>query len=120
MIKGRDLHGLADSSTLDLAFYEIGNAILQETKMGILDQQASIALLEVLESLPDIMNVVSFNGLSPGEVLQTAKQLARTFYDASYATLSKNKGEVLVTDDGALAKAASKIGIRTYSAATRP
>lgn len=117
MIKSKDLRGLKDSSTLDLAFYEIGNAIIQERRMGIIDQKAFAALAEVLESLPDIMNVVRFEDLKPMLVLETARQLARTFYDASYVTLAKNNREALVTDDHALAKAAGRIGIRTYAAA---
>ncbi len=66
------------------------------------------------------MNVLRFEDLQPVEVFGIAKQLGRTFHDASYVTLAKNKGEALVTGDSALAKAASKLGIRTYSASNRP
>lgn len=120
MIKSKDLRGLKDSSTLDLAFYEIGNAVIQELRMGIIDQKASITLAQVLQSLPEIMNIVRFEeGLRANKILEIAKQLGRTFYDAAYLTLAKETNDALVTDDGSLAKAAAKIGIRTYSAANR-
>ena len=120
MIKAKDVRGLKDSSTLDLAFYEIGNAIIQEVRMEIIDQKASVTLAQVLQSLPEIMNVVRFGDLKADKVLQIAKQLGRTFHDAAYVMLAKNNNEALVTDDGPLAKAAGRIGIRTYSAANHP
>ena len=120
MIKSKDLRGFRDSSTLDLAFYEIGNAIIQEEKMGVIDKEASIALAQVLQNLPEIMNIVRVEDLKASKILEIAKQLGRTFYDAAYVYLAKDKDEAFVTDDGPLAKAAAKLGIRTYSAANRP
>ena len=120
MIKSKDLHGFGDSSTLDLAFYEIGNAIIQEEKMGVIDKEASIALAQVLQNLPEIMNIARVEDLKASKILEIAKQLGRTFYDAVYVYLAKDKDEAFVTDDGPLARAAVKLGIRTYSAANRP
>jgi predicted nucleic acid-binding protein len=121
MIKAKNLRGLKDSKTLDLAFYEIGNAMIQEVRMGIIDAKASLALAQILQSLSEILNVVSFEeDLRADKVLETAKLLGRTFHDAAYVTLAKDNNEALVTDDGPLAKAAAKLGLRTYSAANLP
>jgi predicted nucleic acid-binding protein len=119
MIKSKDLRSLRDSSTLDLAFYEIGNAILQELKMGIIDQKTSSTAVQVLQSLPSIMSVVHFEDLKAEKVLDTAKKLERTFYDAAYVVWAKENNDALVTDDGPLARAASRLGIKTYSASDR-
>lgn len=120
MIKKKDLRSLGGSRTLDLAFYEIGNAILQEEKMGLIDKEASTALNQVLQSLPEITNVVRLDDLRASKILETAKQLGRTFYDAAYVSLAKDRNESLVTDDGSLAKAAIRLGISTYSASNLP
>ena len=117
VIKSKELRSLRDSSTLDLAFYEIGNAILQEERIGIIDAKASLALSEVVQSLPEIMHVTPFQSLNAEKVHGVAEKLGLTFYDAAYISDARNCNEPLVTDDGKLAKAASKIGVRTYSAA---
>ncbi|MDA4130590.1 MAG: type II toxin-antitoxin system VapC family toxin [Thaumarchaeota archaeon] len=116
-IKNKDLQALKNSSTLDLAFYEIGNAIVQEVRMGIIDQKASAALSQILQSLPYVMNVERFQTLKAEKIQEIAKQSSLTFYDASYIALVKgNDDEALTTDDSFLAKAARKMGVRTFSA----
>jgi len=116
-IKNKDLRVLKDSSTLDLAFYEIGNAMVQELRMGIIDQKASVALSQILQSLPDVMNVKSFETLKADKIQEIAKQSDLTFYDASYIALANSTDdEALTTDDSSVAKAARKMGIKTLSA----
>src|SRR2546428_6806322 len=120
MIKGKDLESLRDSSTLDLAFYEIGNAVLQESRMEIIDQRASAAIAQVLQNLAGIMNVVPFGNLNAENVLKIARQARLTFYDASYIELAKSNKEALTTDDSPLDIAARRKGIKTYSARNHP
>ena len=91
MIKSKNLQALRDSTTLDLAFYEIGNAIVQEEKMGIISENMSGVISQVVQSLHEIMNVVPFQKLKAGKVLQEAKRSGLTFYDAS--VLDPGKGE---------------------------
>ncbi len=83
--------------------------------MGIIDEKASGALSSVLQSLPDIMNVVLFEKVKTTTVLEIAKDSRLTFYDASYIAMAKDRNEPLVTEDVHLAKAASKMGMRTYT-----
>ena len=63
VIKGKDLQGLRNSDTLDLAFYEIGNSIIQEERMGLIDGKATTALSEVVSNLPEIMNVAPYRAI---------------------------------------------------------
>lgn len=116
LIKNKNLAGLMNSKTLDLAFYEIGNCVVQERRMKIIDEKASLALLEALDNLPEIMSASSFKELESGKIFEIAERLGLTFYDASYIVLAQGTKEALVTNDGALAKAARKIGIGIYSA----
>lgn len=84
--------------------------------MKIIDEKAAHVLSEVLDDLPEIMNVVSFQKLESDKVFEIAVKSGLTYYDASYITLAQDSKEALVTDDGALARAARKIGIIVYSA----
>lgn len=116
LIKNKDLGGLRNSKILDLAFYEIGNSMLQERRMKIIDEKACLALSKVLENLPEIMDVANFRQLKPEDVFKIAENSGLTFYDASYIVLAQNTKEALVTNDGTLAKAACESGIAVYSA----
>jgi predicted nucleic acid-binding protein len=116
LIKNKDFQGLKDSRTLDLAFYEIGNSIIQENRMKIIDKKAAFVLLEVLENLAEIITMTNFQDLDARTVFEIAQKSRLTFYDASYLALAQNSKESLVTDDSSLATAAQKFGIRVYSA----
>jgi len=115
LVKNNDLKGLKNSRTLDLAFYEIGNAIIQEHRIGIIDQKTSNVLLEVLQNLVAIMDVAKSQELEANKVFEIARKLRLTFYDASYLSLTQDSGEVMVTEDHDLAAAARKVGIAVYS-----
>jgi predicted nucleic acid-binding protein len=115
LVKNKDLKVLRDSRTLDLAFYEIGNAIIQEQRIGIIDQKTSNVLLEILQDITAIMDVTKFEELEANKVFEIAHKSRLTFYDASYLSLALNSGEVMVTDGRELATAARKVGIAVYS-----
>jgi predicted nucleic acid-binding protein len=115
LIKEGNLKGLRTSTTLDLAFYEIGNSVIQELRMKIIDEKAARVYFEVLETLPQIMNMASTREFGSGMVFEVAEKLHLTFYDASYVTLAQEKKESLVTEDSYLAKAARKMGVEVYS-----
>jgi predicted nucleic acid-binding protein len=115
LIKRKALHDLMNSQTLDLAFYEIGNSIVQERKMNIIDENAAKISSEVLGTLPEVMDVKRFHDLSSEKILDIAAGSKLTFYDASYLALAKTSNDVLVTEDEALARAARKSGIKVYT-----
>ena len=116
LIKNKDLNGLKGSRTLNLAFYEIGNAIIQEQRNRIIDQKTSDVLSEILQSISEIIDIVKFQELEANKVFEIARKSRLTFYDASYLSLAQDTKEATVTDDRDLAAAAHKIGIAVHSA----
>ena len=113
LVKNEDLKGLRDSRTLDLAFYEIGNAIIQEQRMRIIDQKTSDVLSEILQNLAEIMDITKFQELEASKVFGIARKSGLTFYDASYLSLAQDTRKAIVTDDRDLVKAARKIGLQS-------
>ena len=103
----RKIERLLEGYTLNLAFYELGNAIWKQVHLHkALTQEeggeALAALTEVhgqmrelhIEDAPSILNIAVEEGL--------------TYYDASYIHAAKKNDAVLVTDDRKLHTAASK------------
>jgi len=115
LIKEKNLRGLENSRTLDLAFYEIGNSIIKEQRRGIIDERTTRAAGEVVKNLPEIMMVANFREMKADEIFEIAQKSHLTYFDASYIALAKISKEILVTDDTPLATAAQKMGIRVYS-----
>lgn len=96
-------------ATLDLAFYESGNAVWKlcavQKKMAY--EQAK-SLVETIARLIAKMQTVPFVELRPSEVMTFALDERLSYYDAAYVFVGKSRNLVLVTDDDRLAKAASK------------
>jgi predicted nucleic acid-binding protein len=106
-IKENKIELLTGNGTLELARYELGNIvwknyILQEK---VSEQEAKLMTKAIKHTLT-LMDVMSIAG-SEEEILETARQLKITFYDASYAYFAKMKELHLVTEDARLIKKTS-------------
>ena len=93
--------------SLDLAGYEIGNAVwrlcLLEKKIS--HEEAS----DLLDSAADFLTMlrrIRFEDLNPGRILEVGLARRLTFYDASYLVAAEALELTLVTDDEKLSEAA--------------
>ena len=105
---------VAGEYTLELARYELGNAILKEHKVfktltreeaGELAGEAS-RLLDNMTLLP----VTDFEG-----VMRTAVDTGLSFYDASYLYTAKSMGLTLSTEEERLGRASRGLSLPTTS-----
>ena len=103
-IKENQIDCLVDNCTLELARYELGNVlwknyILQEK---VSDQEAK-ALTKIIKQTLNLMTVIQIE-CTEEEILETAKKLEITFYDASYVCHAKTEQLALITEDQQLTK----------------
>lgn len=101
------LEGLA---TLDLAFYEIGNALWKQAVRGVASREeverAALAIGKLL-LLKGVIKV-GWRDLGYSAILNLAVDNGITFYDASYLAASIAFGVPLVTEDEKLRSVAAK------------
>jgi len=94
--------------TLELARWELGNALWREARLrGTLSPDEALRLLGLITRVLSLMEVVSIRG-HEGEVLKLAVEEGLTFYDASYLYMAMARRLPLVTEDEALARVAGK------------
>lgn len=96
-------------TTLDLTFYESGNAVWKlcalQKKMSY---EAARSLVETISRLIKKTRTLSFFELESDGVMKLALDERLAYYDAAYIYAAKSRSLILVTDDTQLAKAASK------------
>lgn len=103
---------VAGEYTLELARYELGNAILKEYRIFKtlkLDEVEELAA--AVTKLLDNMTIVS--APEEVEVIKVAVETSLSFYDASFLTAAKKMGLTLSTEDERLLKAANRLGVKT-------
>jgi len=103
----RKIERLLEGCTLNLAFYELGNAVwkqvhLQKALTQKEGSQALAALTEVYRQMREL------HVEDTSSILNLAVEEGLTYYDASYLHAAINNDVVLVTDDRRLHTAASK------------
>jgi predicted nucleic acid-binding protein len=107
LIERRKSDVLLEGWTVDLAFYELGNAVW---KMVNLYKKLSIddakVVLDTFMSVYSMMNKI--HGLDSQSILMMALQEGITYYDATYLYAAVVKKMTLVTDDKKLKHAGSK------------
>ncbi len=105
----KTLHLLTDSYVLDLAKYEVGNAIWKQNALRhSVDEKEFYQLLDLFSKILPKAKVVA---VEDGELRNVAEIAARekaTFYDSSYIACAKRWDLTLLTEDGNLAKLAAK------------
>jgi predicted nucleic acid-binding protein len=107
---------LVGSSTICLAYYELGNALWREClllkRISIDEAEKS---LDLMYSILERMQVASLDRETGDEILQAAYRFNLTFYDTAYLVEAKKTDKTLVTDDSRLARAAENLGMKTLS-----
>jgi len=103
-IKENKIELLAGNCTLELARYELGNIVWKDYVLqGKVSEQEAKLMTRAIKHTLSLMDVMGIAG-SEEEILETARQLKITFYDASYAYFAKVKELCLVTEDSRLIK----------------
>ncbi len=115
LLKRGNLRSLTDFTTLDLAFYEVGNALLRELRRRLVTPESFGNTISVLGGISELMNVESYRELDAKKVSEISKSTSLTFYDASYLTLALTSNDILATNDDSLSDEAHKLGVRTVS-----
>lgn len=99
--------------TTTLAKYELGNIILKEgTIHKRLTAQEQDKLLLAAEHLLKLMQLLDVDGASI-KVLETARELKLSFYDAYYLYYSKAMKLPLITEDLKLARKTENV-VKSY------
>ncbi len=110
---------LMEGTTINLAYYELGNALWREAhllkRISIEEAEKSLSLMYAMLVRMQVEEVDGEQGI---EILQTAHKCNLTFYDSAYLVESKKTSKILVTDDNKLAKVAEILGVQTHSSNT--
>ncbi|MGC9178595.1 MAG: type II toxin-antitoxin system VapC family toxin [Vulcanisaeta sp.] len=85
---------LRNQYTVDLAYYEIGNYLWKISKLTTVNIEL---LLKVFNNVIGFMNVIPI-GLN-GDIINLARRMNITYYDASYVYLTMKLNAKLVTED---------------------
>lgn len=98
---------LFEGWTLNLAFYELGNAVWKQTYIhrAITPEEASKLLDTLTEVFINMKKPEKENGL---ETLKIAVREGLTYYDAAYIQAAVENKLTLVTDDEMLYRVAKK------------
>ncbi|MEM0093349.1 MAG: type II toxin-antitoxin system VapC family toxin [Thermofilum sp.] len=114
MIKNVEEEALLDKldglATLDLAFYEIGNALWKQVVRGVASREEVERTALAIGKLLLVKGVikVGWRDLGYSAILNLAVDNGITFYDASYLAASIAFGVPLVTEDEKLRRVAAK------------
>lgn len=111
---------LLNSSTLSLAYYEVGNAVWKECfLLKRLDVEKAARLLAAVFAIMREMDVIGLGDEKFGvTVLDAAGRLNVTYYDAAYLVAAQQHSRILVTDDEKLRTAAEKMSLKTTKSKT--
>lgn len=103
----RKIEGLLEGCTLNLAFYELGNAVWKQVHLHkALTQEEGVEALAALTEVYGQMRALHVEDSS--SILNIAVEEGLTYYDASYIHAAIKNDAMLVTDDRRLHTAASK------------
>ena len=94
---------------------EVSNVIGKAEMKGLLSEAQSEAFLEMLGSVDIGVDPATFSK-SLSDTLQIARRYRLSAYDASYLELAMRAGLPLATLDHDLQKAASKAGVKRFTA----
>lgn len=103
----RALKLLDGQSILDLTIYEVGNSIWKLTRVKKISNDQASSLLDSFLLLMRHLKVLNIDGMEKS-IKEFSMEKGLSFYDASYLIASGARGLILVIDDNALAKIASK------------
>ena len=110
----KNINPLLGGSTLDLAFYEIGNAIWKQVfSFKIYTMKEGEIVLGAITDVLQRMKII--DEMTPIEILRLAVKTSLTFYDAAFLNATITNNLTLVTDDKRFSKISKKFVTTTSS-----
>ncbi|HUV02129.1 MAG TPA: type II toxin-antitoxin system VapC family toxin [Desulfobacteria bacterium] len=108
---------LIGKSTLSLAIYELGNAILKDIRIfKSISPEEGMKALSFLRKILEKMEVHAI-GRNEVQILKFAGEQGLTFYDAAYLQMALELEAPLVTEDEKLKRVTSALALtEVYSA----
>jgi predicted nucleic acid-binding protein len=94
--------------------FEVANGLRTAERRGDLDSAELPRLRQMLESLPVRVESVILSRVL-GDVLEAARSLELTAYDAAYLTLASERGLPLATGDNRLREACRRAGVERFA-----
>ncbi len=108
LVKKGEIRIFARGCTVDLAIYEVINAVCKEYYLlKKIRVETAYRLIELLSKILSVLDLHTIRG-SEKEVLDIAVKEGITIYDASYIHIAARNKLTLVTDDKKLAEIARK------------
>jgi len=104
------LDKLLEGKTLDLAAYELGNAVWKEVTRNKISSNEGTKLVGFISKVISLMELLKI-GIK-NEVLKIAVDSNLSYYDASYLYASISVKDILVTEDEKLLDKALECGLR--------
>jgi len=103
------LRVLNGNCILDLTKYEVGNALWKERVLHqAIAEDEFQEFLKLFKTIILRTKVLVVDAENLSDIAEVAAKERATFYDASYITIAKMQDLTLITEDGQLAKVASK------------
>ncbi|MGD6933248.1 MAG: type II toxin-antitoxin system VapC family toxin [Candidatus Bathyarchaeia archaeon] len=100
---------LQNSLVLDLTVYEVGNALLKESRLAkFLTPQETKTLEKVAQIILSRTEKINNQDITFQQIMEIAKTENLSFYDSSYIYFAKQNNIKLVTEDQTLKEAAQK------------
>jgi len=106
-IRTNRVDALLGNYTIELARYELGNAIWKESTLRRrVTEEESERLIRLVKQALRVMEILRTD-CQEEEILKMAEKLKLTFYDASYLFHAKTRNLTLITEDETMIKKAS-------------
>jgi len=107
LVERSKLDELVEGWTIDLAFYELGNAVWKQVNLyqTLSMDEAKIALDALLSVFDKMHKIQEFEPLN---ILEIAVTEGLSYYDAAYLLAAMDKKMTLVTDDKKLKQVGDK------------
>jgi predicted nucleic acid-binding protein len=100
---------LMGQSTLSLAIYELGNAILKDVRVfKSISPEEGMKVVSFLRRVLERMAIRAIDG-HEDRILKLAEELRLPFYDAAYLQMALELGAPLVTEDAVLKRVADSL-----------
>lgn len=98
-IKENAIDRTAESHTLELARYELGNIVWKQHNLHkTINREESLSLIRVIADVLDTLQIHHVKG-KEASILELAEETDTTFYDASYIHHARELGLPLVSED---------------------
>ncbi len=110
-IKENAIDRTADSHTLEVARYELGNIVWKQHNLHkTINREESLSLIRIIADVLDTLQIHHVKGRED-KILELAEEQDTTFYDASYIHYARELGLSLVSEDKGMIEKARQMGI---------